>query len=395
MNKRRDFIKLSSLASLGIVACGSGLHALKKEDRVLNLGVVGTGDRGGGIISILNEVSNIKVVAVCDVIPFRLQKAVENSGAKGYENYKDLLNHQGLDAVLIATPFGLHDEVCLAAFQAKKHIYCEKTLIKGLSETQQVIDAYKKSEGLVFQTGHQYNSSALYQKVEQIVKSGYIGDVTGFVCQWNRNTDWRRPVPDPKWERMINWRMYREYSGGLVAELCSHQIDFINRVLGEVPEKISGFGSIDYWKDGRETYDNVHLNFAYPSGVDANFMCTCSNSFEGYQIKILGSKATIIMGLSNAKIYLEKSVKETAIVDGVSGATAEAWQKGQGAPIEANNEDSTLQALQQFYKSVVHGDKVYADIKSGALTAKCVQMSLDAMDNNKVVWWKDYPELNF
>ena len=61
--------------------------------------------------------------------------------------------------------------------------------------------------------------------------------------------------------------MYRDYSGGLTAELCSHQIDFVHWVLGENPQTIMGVGGIDYWKDGRETYDNVHLIYTYPSGV--------------------------------------------------------------------------------------------------------------------------------
>lgn len=108
-------------------------------------------------------------------------------------------------------------------------------------------------------------------------------------------------MPDPKLERMINWRMHNEYSGGLTTELCSHKIYFINRVPKEAPEKISGFGGIDYWKDGRETFDNIQLQFQYPSDIDASFMCTTTNSFNGYQIKVLGSKGTIDMGISRAK----------------------------------------------------------------------------------------------
>ncbi len=83
------------------------------------------------------------------------------------------------------------------------------------------------------------------------------------------------------------------------------------------------------------------------------------------------------------------------IVDGVSGATINAWEKGEGAPIDASNEDSTLQALQQFYDSIVNGKPVYADILSGANTAKCVQLSLDAMYEEKIAKWSDYPEFKY
>ena len=65
--------------------------------------------------------------------------------------------------------------------------------------------------------------------------------------------------------------MYREYSFGLLAELSSHQIDFVNWVFNSNPSKVSGFGGIDYWKDGRETYDNTHVVYAYPNGVKASF----------------------------------------------------------------------------------------------------------------------------
>jgi len=109
----------------------------------------------------------------------------------------------------------------------------------------------------------------------------------------------------------------------------------------------------------------------------------------------MGSEATVVMGLSGAKIYLEKKDKKLATVDGVSGATAQAWQEGKGVSVKANTQDSTAQALEQFYQSVVNGKKVYADIKSGALTSKCVQMSLDAMYENKIAKWVDYPTFRF
>ena len=101
-------------------------------------------------------------------------------------------------------------------------------------------------------------------------------------------------------ERQINWRMYREYSYGLLAELSSHQIDFCNWVLNNDPNKVAGFGSIDYWKDGRETYDNIHLVYTYPEGVKATFTCLTSNAKDDYQIKVMGDKATIIIELSKS-----------------------------------------------------------------------------------------------
>lgn len=362
----------------------------------LNIGIIGMGDRGSGLINLIRQIDGLEVVAVADPLPFRLEKAIKIAPqAKRYASHEELLADKNVAAVIIATPFSTHGPIALAAMHAGKHVYCEKTMVKGIAEIQQVIDAQKKS-GVVFQTGHQYHSSPLYNKALEIIRAGHIGDITAFECQWNRNGNWRRPVPDPKWERMVNWRMYREYSGGLVAELMSHQIDFINWVSQECPHKIAGFGGIDHWRDGRETYDNVHMLFSYPSGLDASFTCTTTNAFEDYQIKVLGSKATMILNYTKGKIFPEGKLDlNTGEVDGVSGATLQAWNSGEGVPINAPGNDPTLDALRQFYESVINGAPVISSLETGAQTAKCVQLSLDALYQEQIKHWTDYPELTF
>ncbi len=392
---RRKFLKTSAAFGAAAMLSPAFLRGMA-QDRTINIGVIGTGSRGTGLMRLMNQLGNMNVVACADILPFRLDEGLKlTSGAKGYSSYDALLENKQVEAVIIATPFSTHDEVAIAALDAGKHVYCEKTMVKGIPQIQAVIDKASQTN-VVFQTGHQYHSSPLYNRVREIIQQGYLGEITAFECQWNRNGDWRRPVPDPNWERMINWRMYREYSGGLVAELCSHQIDFINWVTGSHPEMITGFGGIDHWKDGRETYDNVHLLFKYPSGLDASFTCTTTNGYEDYQIKVLGSKGTILLDYTNAVLYVEdREAAEKGLVDGVSGATLKAWSKGNGVPIEAPSNDPTLNALQQFHASVTQDEPVISDIKTGATTAKCVMMSLDAMHEQKIAFWNTYPELNF
>ena len=79
--------------------------------------------------------------------------------------------------------------------------------------------------------------------------------------------------------------MYREYSCGLLAELSSHQIDLVNWMTEAHPLSVVGTGGIDYWNDGRETFDNVHVIYDYPGGVKASFTCLTSNAHDGFNIK--------------------------------------------------------------------------------------------------------------
>lgn len=389
--RRREFVIKSGLATaaLGTTTATLGKVFAQSPNETLNIGIIGTGDRGGGLIPFINQIPKFNVAACCDIIPFRLEKAL--SKAEGdpiaYQDYRKLLENKDLDAVLVATPLNTHSKVAMDALDANKHVYCEKTMAKGYEGISNLLGRVKTSDK-TFQTGHQYHSSRLYTHVVDLLKKGKVGKITSFECQWNRNGDWRRPVPKPELERLINWRMYREFSSGLTAELCSHQIDFVNWVLGAVPEKVVGVGGIDYWKDGRETFDNIHLIYSYPQGVKAKFTCLTSNGKDDFKIKVMGDKGTLILDYVKAWFYPEgKYAKEMGNVDGVSGATVNGIE-GRGIPIEVTHEDPSKQALIDFQEYVVNNKIPISNVETGAKAAICVQMGLDAMIGEKIVNWK-------
>ncbi|WP_308993506.1 Gfo/Idh/MocA family oxidoreductase [Mariniflexile litorale] len=387
--KRRDFIVKSSVATAALttsaVALGNVFN-FKHANNTVNIGIIGTGDRGTGMIYNVNKIENFNVSGCCDILPFRLENSlnVVNGKAKGYSDYRKLLDNKDIDAVLVSTPFSTHSQIAIDALDAGKHVYCEKTMAKGFGGIHNLVEKTNQSK-TIFQTGHQYHSSRLYTHVVELIKNGEIGKITAFECQWNRHGNWRRHVSSPELEKQINWRMYREFSGGLVAELCSHQIDFANWVLDEKPNQVMGTGGVDYWKDGRETYDNIHLIYNYPSGVKAKFTCLTSNAKDGYQIKVMGDKGTIILDYAKAWFYPEGgSKKELGIVDGVSGATVN-WEKGLGFPIILEHTEPSEQALIDFKDSIIFNKKPISNIITGANTAICIQMGLDAMYHNKIV----------
>ena len=358
-------------------------------NETINIGVIGTGTRGGGLMRIINTIDKVNVIAGCDVLPFRLNKGLARSKSNpvGYSDYRKLLDNKYIDAVIVATPSNTHSKIAIDALDAGKHVFCEKTLAKGYDGIRKLVNRADQSKN-IFQTGHQYHSSRLYTHVVDLIKDGKVGNITAFECQWNRHGNWRRPVPEPKFEKAINWRMYREFSGGLTAELASHQIDFVNWVLNETPKQVMGVGGVDYWKDGRETYDNVHLIYSYPNGVKANFTYLTSNAKDGYQIKVIGDKGTIIIDTKNAWFYPEGKWKDRVLgeVDGVSGATVQ-WDKEKGSKINLEHLNPTKQALLYFKEAILNNQQPKSNIITGAKTAICVQMGLDAMYNNEIVKW--------
>ncbi|TBN03681.1 Gfo/Idh/MocA family oxidoreductase [Hyunsoonleella flava] len=392
--KRRSFITKTGLATIGVASASyqyANPLSILGANSTINIGIIGAGDRGGGLGSIAKSIEGIKVIGLCDILPFRLEKGLAkvDSNSKGYADYRKLLDNKDIDAVIVATPFNLHSKIAIDALDAGKHVYCEKTMAKGYDGIRALVKKTENSNH-IFQTGHQYHSSRLYTHVVDLIKNGKVGKITAFECQWNRHGNWRRPVPDPKFEKAINWRMYREFSGGLLAELCSHQIDFANWVLEETPEKVTGFGGVNYWKDGRETYDNIHLIYSYASGVKASFSCLTSNAKDGYQIKVIGDKGTIIIDTKHAWFYPEGKKKNRVIkdVDGVSGATA-MWDAEKGMRINVEHLDPSKQALLDFKTAILDNTNPVSNVITGAKASICVQMGLDAMYNNKIVGWNN------
>jgi len=388
--KRRNFILKSSMASMALTTSALAMENafnFKNANETLNIGVIGTGDRGSGLMHNIRSIDNMNVIGCCDILPFRLEKGLKTTEgkAKGYNDYRKLLDNKDIDAILVTTPLSTHSNIAIDSLDAGKHVYCEKTMAKGYEGIDNLVNKTNQFKNQIFQTGHQYHSSRLYTHVVELIKQGKIGKITSFDCQWNRNGNWRRPVPSPEYERIINWRMYREFSGGLVAELCSHQIDFVNWVLDETPTQVMGTGGIDYWKDGRETHDNIHLIYNYESGVKAKFTCLTSNAKDDYKIRVFGDKGSIVLDYTKAWFYPENTgEKELGVVDGVSGATIQ-WEKGLGIPITVDHKEPSLQALIDFGNNIRDHKKPVSDITTGANTAVCIQMGLDAMYKNEIV----------
>lgn len=408
---RRDFLKMSTVTAaalgLGMVACKRKekfvLENVAEADRI-KVGLIGAGTRGRSILKALEFVPELKVVALCDTLDFQLTTAKQYiaNDVDTYEDFNALLAHKGLDAVIIATPLHEHYRMVMAAFDADVHILCEKALAHNIEQCKEIKQRGDKSKK-VFQVSYQYQLNPVFNAIKNIIDNGYCGTITRIEASWDRNGNWRRKVPSPELERHINWRMYKEYSGGLMAELASHELNMIDNLLGSHPTKVVGTGGIDYWKDGRETFDNVHAIFDYPNGVKVGFHSGTTNNHEGYQIKFYGDKATIVSyGMNRADIYPQgKRVDEKwkDSVDSVTGASIKIIGKDNKREITAAEDDTmvyptdndnfnvTWRLYKNFAAAIKGDEELLLGLKDGYQSAIAVHMANDAIRNEKVAHW--------
>lgn len=387
---RRRFITTGAAAVSGLALA---LPLSASTAPAIRVGVIGTGSRGNGLISLLQKMPAFQVTACCDVLPENLQKGIKTTGgkARGFSDHRALLSDRTIDAVIIATPLFLHAPMALDALAAGKHVYLEKSLSYNTTEAL-ALEKKVQESNRVFQVGYQYRYYGLYHRVKEILQQNWAGKITHIESQYNRNSDWRNRVSDPSQERIVNWRMYSEYCGGPLSELCAHQIDMIQYLLGTNPLRAVAMGGINYWKDGRDTYDHIRAIYEYPGGIKSSVSSVLSNAFNSYNIKIFGDRATVEIQRENAYIYTENTSNRLGTVDGVTGATVSVKTQGEAEEIIWRKPgepllEPTTYALEDFRRCIQEGKTPLSNVLSAKNSSLAIHMGNMAAKQGDTQYW--------
>ncbi len=256
-----------SLAASKLEGAVPAIQRVRAANDQVSYGVIGTGSRGSYLLKHLKSIDNGRCVAICDINADHLQKAFDTIGSnpQKYKDYRELLGRKDIDAVIIATPLFVHFAVTRDSLQSGKHTFCEKSLVFKPEELHALRALATERSKQVLQVGLQRRYSVFYQTVKEMIDKGVLGQVTHIHAQWHRNPGWKmKPDPDPAAQKMANWRLYRDYSGGMAAELASHQMDVADWMFGSTPEYVMGVGGHDFLFDGRDINDNIQMIFKYP-----------------------------------------------------------------------------------------------------------------------------------
>ncbi len=297
----------------------------------VRLGYVGLGGQGRVLLE-QTDARFAEVVALCDVNPAQLHKAdeaLEKAGkplARHYEDWKEMIDKEDLEGIVIATPLFLHAEISVAALEAGLHVLCEKMMARDVAGLRSMLEASRRT-GRLLEIGHQRHYNPVFRAAyEGIIEPGLLGEVYYSRLHWHRNGSWRRDVESPApgydpspWgypdlEHLINWRLYWDYSLGLLAELASHQVAIANWFFRAVPDAVVAHGGVFRYKDGREVPDHIYVTFEYPEGRTALLSSIQSNAFGGYYEAFFGTEGTLILrGESEAYLFDEGERRATGI----------------------------------------------------------------------------------
>jgi predicted dehydrogenase len=334
---RRDAVKLAGAA--GVAAAASQvqgapwIQTVKAANNQMQYGVVGTGGRGSYLLKHLQKIDNGRCVAVCDIQQAAMDKAAQVIGTNPakFKDYRELLSQKNVDAVIVAVPLYMHFPVTRDTLLAGKHVLCEKSLVFKPEEVHALRTLVAEHPKQVLQVGLQRRYSLFYQAVRQMIDKGMLGKVTHVHAQWHRNPGWVMKQPAGP-GNPANWRLYRQFSGGMTAELASHQIDIADWMFGATPEWVMGVGGLDTWKDGRDIYDNIQLIYMYPGGRKLIYSGISTNAHLPYLGSSRPEFGECIMGT-------EASV-EITVGDGEATMPTALWYKEAKKPTFADPKDA-------------------------------------------------------
>lgn len=376
--ERREFLKSTVAAGTGLGALYFGYEKLKGEP--VRTAFIGTGDEGNVLIN-EHPTDYMDIVAIADLRPANRERTFTGShpvarrglnavvgrakadSIQKFDNHRDLLaakDELGLEAVVIAVPLNQHAPVAIECMEAGLHVLCEKLMAKTVTACKEMIRLADQKD-LMLAVGHQRHYSVLYANAAHLTEHGVLGDIKFIRAQWHRNNSFPNSDAWQKWKgakgvdkdlltkmeqdgslkdfgyetakKLIDWRLYSETGGGLMAELGSHQLDAASIFLGKVhPLAVQGYGGKNFFgipdlgpesaqADTRDIDDQIFVTFEFPgkhyvqgdkdkerdvSVVTYSSMNT--NRWEPYGEAVFGSRASLVMSTEKeALLYKEAS----------------------------------------------------------------------------------------
>ena len=311
---RKDFLSVSALMGAGaligsssvLTSCGEkapqytplkqpgeyyipNLPDMAADGRELKVGVIGCGGRGSGaVVDTLTAANGIKVWALGDVFPEKVEKLrgtlkekfqqevpVENCFV-GFDAYKKVID-SGVDYVICTTPPTFRPLEFKYATEKGVNSFLEKPIAVDPKGYRSVMATAKqaKAKGLSVVTGTQRHHHRAYVEAYQKIQEGMIGEITGGNVYWNQSMLWYRERQqgwsDMEW-MIRDWVNWKWLSGDHIVEQHVHNIDVFLWFSGLKPVKATACGARHRRITG-DQYDQFSVDFEMENGIHFHSMC--------------------------------------------------------------------------------------------------------------------------
>ncbi|MBQ2743555.1 MAG: Gfo/Idh/MocA family oxidoreductase [Oscillospiraceae bacterium] len=264
----------------------------------LNVAVIGYGKSGWGIHGKFFRSENndiVNIVAVAELDPERAAVAKADYGCDTYSDYKELMNRDDIDLVLNCSYSDMHYPITLDLLNHGFNVLCEKPITKTTDQLRELIAAAKKNN-VLFTIFQQSRLSPYFEKMEEIMKSGILGDIKLVRARWNG------------FARRYDWQTLIERNAGAMRNTGPHPFEQCIWLAGtdEMPKKI--YSRLGVWNSVGDAEDYVFASLEYENGPIFEIEINPSDPYnDGWMYRVYGDRGA--MRVAGEKIeyqyYLE------------------------------------------------------------------------------------------
>jgi predicted dehydrogenase len=258
----------------------------------LKFAVIGVGIMGSSHVRDLSNSEDIALAAICDIDPQRAQAAAAPFGIPYYTDYKEMIDKEKLDGVMIATPHYFHTPIAIYAMEHGVNVLSEKPEAVTVKDARKMNEAYeaakKKYPNLIFAIMFQNRTFGIYAKLKEMIEGGELGKLvrTTWVV-----TDWFR---SQSYYDNGGWRAtWKGEGGGVLLNQCPHNLDLYQWLVG-VPQKVTGFAAIGKYHN-IEVEDEVTAFFQHENGMVGHFVTTTAESPGTNRLEIIGENGKVVV----------------------------------------------------------------------------------------------------
>ncbi|MEY5045770.1 MAG: hypothetical protein RL713_995, partial [Bacteroidota bacterium] len=261
---------------------------------MIKVGLIGAGKMGISHLAILGMHPDVQVVGVADRSSLVLDVIRKMTHFKGYSDYKDLIQQQQPDAVVVAAPTRLHEPLVEELVDANIHVFVEKPFCMQTSKGIKLVQTVKE-KGLVNQVGYHNKFMGTFNEAKRIIDGGFIGSIHHF------SGDMNGPVVIK--QKDGTWRAKPEEGGGCLMDYAAHLIDLLGYLIAPL-DNVLGADLLSYYSGHVE--DAVYCLLVSRNGIHGNINVNWSD--DAYRkmstvVTIDGSHGKIIVDSTEIKIH--------------------------------------------------------------------------------------------
>jgi predicted dehydrogenase len=328
---------------------------------MVNVGLIGLGKMGLSHLAIVNMHSAAKLIGVCDTATYLCSILQKYTGIEVFSDYRELLDQQSLDAVIVATPSRFHGEIVRAALLRNLHVFCEKPFCLDVADGLELAELADR-KGVVNQVGYHYRFVGSFNEAKRLLDAQALGRLHHV-----RVEAYGPVVLRP---RGATWRAKGSEGGGCLYDYACHAIDLVNYLVGR-PDAVSGTALNRIFS--RDVDDEVYTTMHFADGMTGMIAANWSDdSFRrmSTQVTLWGTKGRMIVDRQEVKTF----IRATA---GSAGVAKEGWDVRHPTDFHSDvwyylrGEEYSAQ-LDYFLRCIVDGRRENISSFASAVQTDCV-----------------------